>query len=223
MTNLDTAAKPVEDSPMDALFRAYIKFLEATRGKKDEVTFASTFVLPAVGAMLKLSAKGSVNERKQDEEETPPSVVSDSYQPPPLKDACDNWVELAEEDYPWIPREAYKRRKVTFAQCAGDLALCLFDRVLEAQPGCAKEKWRNVQSEIDPCTDAWMWQRNIYRHKNVKRKFEEGDFGKKGASMVYYLMRIFFECWEFNHKVAEDVKCQAIRKALCAKLEVLKQ
>lgn len=77
--------------------------------------------------------------------------------------------------------------------------------------------WPEVKISKD--TYAWNSTVNLYQSRNVKRKFR-GVIREKGARMVYYLMRMFFECWEYG-SISEDATCQAIHGSLDAKLKWL--
>lgn len=202
MTNIESSNTTSQKSSMDVLFDAYVKFIQGASGKAAEVAFASKHVIPGLDALLQQSVKVH------------------RHVTAPFEELCKQWISMGSGSI-CNNRDQYEARSVEFAQCVGEMALCLFDNVASTYPTTSCTHWKDVQQTLDKNVDTWRWRSKLYQRKNVKRKFSD-SLGKKHVSMVKYLMRMFFECWKFNEDVTKDGKCQSIHKALCAKLEGLK-
>lgn len=210
MTNIESGNTTSPKSSMDALFDAYVKFIQGASGKAVDVAFASKHVIPALDALLQQSV--NVGESQVEVHLTAP-----------FEELCKRWISMGSEGHSnFNIRAQYEAHSVEFAQCVGEMALCLFDDVARTYPTNSCTHWEHVRHTLDKNVDEWNWRSKLYQRKNVERKFSNPT-GKKHVSMVQYLMRMFFECWKFNEDVTKDGKCQSIHKALCAKLEGLKQ
>lgn len=213
MTNIESSNTTSQKSSMDVLFDAYVKFIQGASGKAADVAFASKHVIPGLDALLQQSVKVGNGESHAE---------AHRHVTAPFEELCKQWMSMGSKSSSnFNCRDQYEARSVEFAQCVGEMALCLFDNVASTYPTTSYAHWKDVQQTLDINVDAWSWKLKLYQRKNVNRKFSD-SLGRKHVSMVQYLMRMFFECWKFNEVVTMDDKCQSIHKALCAKLEGLK-